>query len=314
MKYVRHAAWSIATVLSVPAHADSHTDAKAEATVLFNDAQDLIDAGNWTEACAKFEASYALDPQNGTRLNVADCNEHFNKLATAWALFVEAAEVDLDIDARRRAYALKRANALRDRLPRVSIIVSQRARVPGLVIARDGRAIAPATLAAPIYLDPGEHVITARAPRTREFSTKISVKEREHLTVTIPALEIAPELVEARRRERRRIIIAAALGGGGVASIGVGLGFGRSAGQLWDDAFESGRCDQPTLTCTPEGQRQTERANTRANISNALIVGGAALLITSAIVYVTRGQEHKGATVVPTTGAGTLGFSIAGHF
>jgi hypothetical protein len=301
-------------VLSASAHADRASDAKAEATVLFNDAQDLIDAGNWTEACAKFEASYALDPQNGTRLNVADCSEHFNKLATAWALFIEAAESDLDVDAKRRDYALKRASALRERLPRLSIDVSPQARIPGLVIARDGRTIAPVTLAAPIYIDPGEHVITAQAPGKRAFSAKISVKEREHLTVKVPPFEIAPELVEARRRERRRVVISAAIGVGGAALIGVGLGFGRSAGQLWDDAFVSGRCDRSTLTCTPEGQKQTERADTRANISNALVAGGAVLLATSVIVYVTRTREHKRATVVPTTGAGTLGLSVAGHF
>ena len=314
MRSVLHAAWALGLTLAGSARADTLTDAKAEATVLFNDAQDLIDVGNWKEACAKFEASYALDPQNGTRLNVADCNEHFNKIATAWALFIEAAEADLDIDVRRRAYARKRANALRPRLPRLSIVVSGPARVPGLVVARDGRAIAAATRAAPIFVDPGDHVLTARAPGKREFSTRISVKEREHLTVTISELAIAPELIAEQRRARRRLLIAAAFGGGGIVAAGIGLGFGRSAGQLWNDAFDSGRCDRATLTCTPEGQQQAERANTRAIVSNALVAGGGVLLATGAIVYLTRGRETKRATVVPITGSSSLGLSISGRF
>src|SRR5260221_9700518 len=67
----------------------SPDDAGAEA--LFLEGRRLMDAARFDEACAKFAASQKLAPGLGTLMNLADCEEHRGRTATAWAHFREAA-------------------------------------------------------------------------------------------------------------------------------------------------------------------------------------------------------------------------------
>src|SRR5436309_1887312 len=60
---------------------------------LFEEGKKLAAAGNYTDACPKFLASYNLEHRTGTALNLADCYEKSGQLASAWARFVEVATV-----------------------------------------------------------------------------------------------------------------------------------------------------------------------------------------------------------------------------
>src|SRR5690349_15880908 len=55
----------------------------AAAEALYRRGRELLSAGNWAEACAKFDASMALNPAASTMLNIARCHEHEGKIAQA---------------------------------------------------------------------------------------------------------------------------------------------------------------------------------------------------------------------------------------
>src|SRR5690606_2054720 len=97
-------------------------DSVAAAEQLFAEGRALLARGQLEAACARFEASLALDPAVGTLLNLALCFEERGMLASAWARYREAA----DRAARERMkqherVAVQRAAALAPRLPRLLI-------------------------------------------------------------------------------------------------------------------------------------------------------------------------------------------------
>src|SRR3954464_9242412 len=119
----------------------SSGNASALAEQLFNQARDLAKAGQWAEACPKFEASLRYDPVLGTRLNLATCYEHVGKLASAWGLYRESIELARKAgDTKRVDYAQKQANALEPRLPKPAHAAPATPPV-GFAVKRDDTAV-----------------------------------------------------------------------------------------------------------------------------------------------------------------------------
>src|ERR1041385_700610 len=80
---------------------------KAAAEALFSAGRDLMAAGKFDDACAKFEASQKLDAGLGTLLYLADCYERANRLASAWATFKEAESIAMGRNDASRAQIAK---------------------------------------------------------------------------------------------------------------------------------------------------------------------------------------------------------------
>jgi hypothetical protein len=207
---------------------------------------------------------------------------------------------------------------------------------PGLVIEREGAAVDAALLGQAVYVDPGTHRIVARAPGYTEWTAEITIAKGEQASLEISGLRPAAPLAPAREHEasgraavdagddgraggqpgRTRRIAGLGAGGAGVAAVAAGLGFGWSARATWNDAFSGGLCDADALTCTAAGQTQTNRARSRALVSNVLVGAGVALAAAGVALYVTAPGRAEGAgiAVVPMAGPGEIGAAVQGGF
>src|SRR5262245_33924838 len=83
---------AVAALGVLPAAATAQTRGPAAAEALFKEGRAASERRDYDVACAKFRESERMDPAPGTLLNLAECEENRNNLATAWALFEELAQ------------------------------------------------------------------------------------------------------------------------------------------------------------------------------------------------------------------------------
>src|SRR6185312_13115774 len=110
-----------ALLIPAPARADGES---AAAEALFQQGKSLVEQKQWDEACPKFAASYKLDKTLGTLLNLADCEEHQTRIASAWAHWGEAVELAEKTGDKRVGFATERRDALVKRLPMIRVDVA----------------------------------------------------------------------------------------------------------------------------------------------------------------------------------------------
>lgn len=177
-----------------PASADAAGD-KALAQQLFKDAKTLMNAGNYKDACPKFEASAKLDPgADGTILNLGLCFEGLGRLATAWAYYNETiARAKKSPNPGREQMARDRLAAIEPKLSYVTIRVSTDARVVGLVVAWDGQPLDEAVWNTAVPVDAGTHHLAVSAPNYATWTTDVEVgSSADKKTVDVPKLVTAP--------------------------------------------------------------------------------------------------------------------------
>jgi hypothetical protein len=293
------------------------TDSVAAAEQLFEQARSLFDQGNFAEACPRFSASYKLDPALGTLLNMATCYEMLGHTASAWGHYREViVHAQKAGDQKRIDIAQASIAAIEPRLPKLTIR-APKAPLASLIVTRDDAPLDVAVLGSPMFVDPGQHTVSASAPGYKPFSTTITVKESETQEVQI-ALEAAPDQPVATggittiiREEsdpgKTRRLFGLTMGGAGVVALVTGVSFGFAARDSWQTAFDDGLCDRTTLECTPEGQDLTRTARTRALVAN--IVGGAglAMIAGGAVLYLTA-PSRADVSVTPTNGGATVSY------
>lgn len=311
------------------------SDSGSIAEQLFNQARDLAKANQWAEACPKFEASLRSDPALGTRLNLATCYEHVDKLASAWGIYRESIDLAKKAgDAKRRDYAQSQAAALEPRLARLTI--SAPAQPPaGLLVTRDGTPIDPGALGIALYIDAGPHEITASAPGFEAFARTVTIVDGKAEALAIPALTARPQPVPVSHtagpaverptppaepiapRSRTRTYLALGVGGAGIAALGVGLVLGAKASSTYHDATALCGTD---LVCSPmaypRGQKLVQDARSTATTATVLVVGGGVAIAAGVVVYLTapRVSERATARLVPVIHDGGAGLALTGGF
>lgn len=179
-----------------PAAVPPRMDNRARAQQLFDSALADAEAGNLASACPKFLASQEADPKTSTLLNLASCYEKNGQTASAWGAFREAeglarkvARPDWESAARMHAEALE------SKLVRLTIVVPEPSRVPGLVIMRDGAKIPAGEWGVAIPVDPGEHLVTAMAMGRTSWEARTPIRDASS-TVAVPVLEpLPPEMM-----------------------------------------------------------------------------------------------------------------------
>src|SRR5258705_4587415 len=114
MSSARFSTFALLIIISSAALANAQpVGNKVLARQLFEQGRSLAKVNKWAEACPKFEASLRYDATLGTRLNLATCYEKLGKLASAWGLFRDSADLASQAsDTARRDYALQQIAAL----------------------------------------------------------------------------------------------------------------------------------------------------------------------------------------------------------
>ena len=218
----------VAAAAAVASAAPRPEDA-ARAAELAREAQALIGAQNFAEACPKLEESYRLDPGSATLLELALCHEGAGRSAAAWGELTETLALARREGHRDRVVVIQaKLRELEPRLFFLTLVLAPDAEVPGLVIARDGEAVAGIKLGVPVPLDPGRHDVVARAPERVTWQRSLSAVAGASERIVVPALQPsrAPSPAEPQRPSspaRTRRIIALITGGAALALLGVGL-------------------------------------------------------------------------------------------
>lgn len=157
------ASFAASTAIATPAIAEDAAPDPA-ALALFRRGRELVAHGEWAEGCAKLHQSFERSASASTLLNIARCDEHDGKVATAWTRNHQALALAGRLtDPGRRTELIDLAKdgvaRMEARLPKVLVDVSSPPR-DASAADETGRAL-PIGEAVP--LDPGRHTVTVRA-------------------------------------------------------------------------------------------------------------------------------------------------------
>lgn len=186
-------AFALAMTRGRPAHAAGGGDAAAERerSALYAEGVALANAGKWDEAEKRFRRVVAIRSAPPALFTLGQAQEHIGQLATAErtydaALAAARAAGSTDV----AAAAGKALEAIELRVPR--IVVHLAGSVPGATVTIDGASVA---LEQSVKLDPGWHVVAARAPERQPFEERTNLAPGQSAEVTVrldPAAEAPP--------------------------------------------------------------------------------------------------------------------------
>ena len=291
-------ATAVATVLMCrSAPADPRDPAAAE--TLFRSGRASSDAGEYSRACAQFAESLRLDPAPGTLLNLADCEEHIGRLASAWESFLRLGNA-LPASDERSGIARERAAALAPRVPWITVALTSDTPTDARIF-RDDVEIDRPHVAAPWPVDPGLHSVLVVAPGHESRST--TVVAVEGATVKVVASS-GPLVLPQVARPPPSHTSAWVVGATGIASLGVGTYFGARAlaeRSMSDASCRGGVCESASSL----GEYESSRNDAR--IADVALGLGIVALAVSGYLLVTSGTGDRAAMAVQMTGTGVAG-------
>jgi hypothetical protein len=296
---------------------------KEQAAALFQEGREAAKRGDYTTACAKMEESYRLDAAHGTLINLADCQERLDHLATAAQRFQEAAD-KLDPNDDRLPAVKQRIAALAPRVPKLIVELSTNAPVSTRV-TRDGILIAPTSLKKALSLDPGPHVIVASADgrEDRQYRIDAGAGRTEHVVVEPgpPAgSEAAPGTTGAPASGGRAPLRIAGfvVGGVGLAFLGAAVGTGLVLPSKQSTVNQNCGPAAGLLPnhCNATGFDAAQSGKTLSAANTATwVVGGIAVATGVTLVVVGFVGKDKPAAPVPVgISAGLASAAIRGRF
>ena len=297
----------LAVVVATAARANAQNSGDADK--LFDKGKQLMAQNKLSEACTAFEDSQRLAAATTTAMNLANCREKNDQLATAYEMFLQVAnELEGKAESKKlREVALQRAGSLAPRLSKLTLIVPAASQIRGLEIQLDSRSIAAAQWNQPIALDGGMYKLIARAEDRVEWTTTVAIAPSgDAKTIEVPTLADAQPTASTPVRTdepssgslKMPIIFGiAAVGLGGVA-----LGFELWGRSIYSDA-EAEMFDR---------DRQVDlwdQANTRHYVAQAAGVAALGCTAAAIVFYVTRDKpkESSSLAIMPVTSPTSVG-------
>jgi hypothetical protein len=304
----------LAVALVVATGSPAFAQNAAEAEKLFDHGKQLMAENKLAEACTAFEESQRLAAATTTEMNLANCREKNDQLATAHELFMQVAKsLEGKPESKKlREVALQRAATLQPRLSTLTLVVPSASQVRGLQIQLDSRSLTTAQWNQPIALDGGSYKLIARAEDRIEWTTTVALSPSgDTKTIEVPTLanasgsqKVAPPPTTSSGSLKVPIIFGIAAVGLGGAALGLEL-WGRSIYQeSKDEIFDR--------------ERQLELLDSaNARHLSAQVAGIAALgCATAAVVfYVTRDKgKESPVAITPVTTPTSVGVSAFARF
>lgn len=293
---------------------------RAAADTLFQEARTLAQQKDFTLACPKFAASQKLDPKPGRLLALGNCYEQKGDTASAWSTFREATSVArANHDDAREKEAIRRAEQLEPQLTKLVLNVPRDARIEGLEVRRNGKAVINALWGSAFPVDPGPQLIEVTAPGRARWSRMFDLPTKpETTTVDIPVLQIdqeksgKPQTPSPSRGASKKSLPLIITGGAlGLVGLGTGIGLLTASSGLGKDAL-SIRDGMPEAACSlahPQHADFTDacgaladkltQQDTFINVGAGMLVVGGALAV-GTLVY----------ALVPVSTKSTMGLRI----
>ncbi len=323
---------TLAVAAATTSNAAAQNDVAA-AAALYQEGKKLAKAGQFEAACPKFEASYQLDEQLGTLMNLADCFDNLHKVATAWARWSDALEWAKRVDAKDRVKFIEgRLKETEAKLPKVTIRVTNP--VPALSIHRGEVVVEEPMWGVALPVDPGPLEVTvvrgdkvlerraveAKLAEVTVVDLDLAAIERRHGVVgpppappvpPPPSPEPASEPYDPTHRNVGLIV-------GAVGLTGVLVAAGLEIAAL----VKKGQAEEPDACvnkfCSPEGLADAETAATFAEVGQWVGIASLAVLAVGVTVFLTAPAEDDDADatarISPWVGPDGAGVSVGGSF
>jgi hypothetical protein len=256
-------------------------EASARAEELFQRARTLMGENDFATACPLLEEAYGLDHGGGTLLALALCHEGEGKLATALGEFKESLKVAVRTQRSDRVMlAESHAQDLEAKVPRIKVKPPS-PEPAGFLVSVDGKVVEHATFIAGVPVDPGAHLVVARANGEKDWSRKLTIGEgSKPILLEVPAFgnpsheRVRRDVFESAPKAPPSRTLGWVLGGVAVAGIATGSVFGLLA----FDANDRSQAECRNNVCTQKGVELNEDARRNALVSNVgFVVGGVAL-------------------------------------
>jgi len=305
---MRRVPWALAgqLLVALPANGAPAPTEKAAAEALFQEGTTLMAEQKYAAACAKFEASQAIESGLGVKLWLADCYDHEGRTASAWALFSEAASLAHQSgQTERERAASERGADLERRLSKLELKAPPAGLPAGVSVTLNGVGIPDASLGSALPVDPGPQRIVFEAPGYRALTLEAQVPAGpSSISVQVPALEPAPEAARAvapaadapRHAEPKpgatQRTLGWALGGLGVLSFAGSGVLALRAHALDQQSHAHCLVDEPNA-CDAEGASLRGQASTYGNVATGAFIAGAALTTTGVVFLLTAPSSHK---------------------
>jgi hypothetical protein len=319
-------ALAVVTQGPVEAHAQSGQEL-AMAEALFQEARQLMEAGELDRACPKFAKSLELDDKLGTELNLAVCHQRQGKTATAWAEFTAARSRAQQEQRRHRAdFAAARIEELSVKLSYLVIQASS-----GTTVMLDAKPVSAVMFDTKLPVDPGPHVLEATAEAKKPWRKEFEVAPGPvELPIVVPLLEDAPapapvalDAPAAPPPAPSPAPVPPDSGGGvdgatiaaatGFAVGGVGLVIGAIVGGITLSKGSELKDACLNDICPPDRQSDIDSATTLANVSNAMFVIGGVGVAVGVVGLVLMGGDDEG-TASLTFELGPTAAGLRGRF
>lgn len=308
MRFSALALVPIVSLAYVPSAAAAGPTNVPAAESLFRSGKAAMARGDLATACKQLRESQRLDPESGTLLNLAICDERSGRLATALAHLHDVRE-RLAANDFRLPFVQKQIQALTPRVPRLTLKLSAGG-VAGITVTRYGAKVDPSTLGVSLPVDPGTYVYTVHAPAHADARVTMTIKEGENRTLFVAPGPLAPKQETAQQdRGQGQRILALAVGGLGAVGLGIGTYYGFKSKGTYDDAIS--HCPNGASSCDPYGVQRGRDAHTQATVSTVTFIAGGALLATGAVLYFTAPDGTR-AEVSPMVGSRAAGVSLQG--